>query len=116
MPRVCPGVCSGRIDQLAGSSLAGVDRARGAGTSSRSSGLISTAIPGQRATSSPSVADMVVVVMGEQHLRRRDPQALGGGEQRLDRAAGVDHDGLAARVIADQIGVREVLRVAASVR
>ena len=43
MPVVCPGVCSGRIDELADvEPLAGVDRRGGRRTSSRSSGLIST--------------------------------------------------------------------------
>ena len=41
------------------------------------------------------VADVVVVVVGQQHHLRRDREAIGGGEDRLERPAGVDHDSAA---------------------
>ena len=60
----------------------------------------------------PDLADMVEMVVGEQHHRGRDGQAIGSGKQRLDRPTRVDHDGTAAGVIANQVGVREILSVA----
>ena len=56
------------------------------------------------------LADVVVVVMGQQHVRGRHPAALGGLDQRLDRTARVDEERRAA-VLADEVGVGQELRV-----
>ena len=53
--------------------------------------------------------DVVVVVVGEQHVRRRHALALGRLDQRAHRAAGVDEERGAAG-LADEVGVGQELR------
>ena len=65
---------------------------------------------GQRSSSVVELADVVVVVMGQQHVRRRHRAALGGLDQRLDRSAGIDEERRAA-VLADEVGVGQELRL-----
>ena len=120
MPSVWPGVCSGRIRSSPTLSRSpGVDRAGGAAaTSSRSSGLISTGDPGPARGQLAERLDVVVVVVGQQHhatASRREP--LGG----LERAARParrrrSRPQLPPASIADEVAVREVAGVAASVR
>src|SRR3954452_6032001 len=57
------------------------------------------------------LGDVVVVMVGEQDVRRRQVVAADRVEQRLHRPAGVDEERLAARLGRDQVGVREELRV-----
>ena len=75
-PGVCPGVRSGRIAAADGDPLAARRpwRSRPA-TSSRSSGLIRTGIPGQRASELAERADVVVVVVGQQDPATASPTA-----------------------------------------
>ena len=53
------------------------------------------------------IADVVVVVMGEQHVRGRQSEPLGGVDQRLHGTAGVDEERRAALAVGDEVGVRE---------
>ena len=57
------------------------------------------------------LADVVVVMVGEQHVRRLEAEAIGRLDQRLDRAAGVDEEGRTALTVGDEEGVRDELRV-----
>ncbi len=57
------------------------------------------------------LADVVEVVVGEQHVRGLDPEALGSLDQWRDRPAGVDEEGRAALAVGHQIGVGEELRM-----
>jgi lactoylglutathione lyase len=61
---------------------------------------------GQRA----ELGHVVVVMVGEQDMGRRDLAALRGRHERRDRPAGVDEEPRAA-ALADQVGVRQELRV-----
>src|SRR5262249_18007979 len=59
----------------------------------------------------PDLADVVEVVVGEQHVCWRQPPALGGLDQRLHRAAGVDEERAVTRLVTDEVGVRQELRM-----
>ena len=59
----------------------------------------------------PHLADVVEVVVGEQHVRRRQPPARGGLDQRLHRATGVDEERAVTRLVTDEVGVRQELRM-----
>ena len=103
-----PGVCSGSIveraavDRLAGRHRAGgaldlialelVDQHRGAGMELEH--LL-------------ELGDVVVMVMGQQHVRELVAHPLDHCQQRLDRAAGVDQHRLRAQLVGHQVGVRQ---------
>ena len=53
------------------------------------------------------VRDVVAVVVGDQDVRDLQAMAVDGGDDRLRRAAGVDEDGAATGVVADDVGVGE---------
>ena len=62
------------------------------------------------------VDDVVDVGVRAQDVGRGQLVLAGEGEQRLERRARVDEDGGAARLVADDVGVREVPRIAGSAR
>ena len=105
MPAVWPGgVQRPHLELAEAQRLAGLDlaqrrppRRRWPRAARARRGLISTSRPGQRSRSLRDLADVVVVVVGEQHVRRRQAEPLGRLDQRLDRPAGVDEEGRARR-------------------
>jgi hypothetical protein len=58
------------------------------------------------------VADVVEVVVGEQHVRRLEPGALGRLDQGRHRAAGVDEERRPSLAVGHQVGVGHELGVA----
>ena len=108
IPAVWPGVCSGSIVSAPVSIVSpGAIVPVAAGTRSRSSWWISTGVPGWRCEHRRDLDDVVVMVVREQDVGQRELAAPQAVEQRLDRAAGVDHDRVPARLVGDQIGVRQ---------
>ena len=106
IPAVWPGVCSGSISSaplviVSPGSIVPVAPA----TWSRSSAWISTGVPGWRRQHLVELGHVVVVVVGEQDVRQLERPAREELEQRRDRAAGVDHHRVAARLVGDQVGV-----------
>ena len=77
------------------------------GTASRSSGWIRTSASGQRSLQRAELGDVVAVVVGEQDVGDVEVVLVGLGDQRLDGAAGVDEEGVAARAGRDEVGVRQ---------
>ena len=65
--------------------------------------------PGERSRIVGELGDVVVVVVGQQHVRGRRGRPPDRLESGGDRAAGVDEDGVAARLVGDQVGVRQQL-------
>ena len=125
IPAVCPGVCSGHTSSVPNRSVwpastVPIARRR------RPRRLVARRPPHQVALDRadqdlelrPALAQLVdlahvvEVVMGEQHVRRRQPQALGGVDQRLDGTAGVDEERRAALAVGDEVGVRQELGIA----
>ena len=51
--------------------------------------------------------DVIRVAVCDEEVRRRDPLALDGGEQRLERRAAVDENGCSSRLVGEQEAVRE---------
>ncbi len=115
-PRCGPGVCSGRDGQPA-------DRR------ARRPGLRSPVVPGTRSSAWAStggvrpalerlaeLGDVVVVVMGEQDVGDGQAVLVGLLEQRRERAAGVDEEGVAARPGRDEVGVGQPVRRSWSAR
>ena len=104
-----PGVCSGRIGQaadldlLVGPHLAGRPGHALLGVGEH--GGVRPALEDL-----VQLGDVVVVVVGEQNVRDGHAVLVGLGEQRLDRAAGVDEEGVAARLRRDEVGVGEPVR------
>ena len=105
-----PGVWIGSISQRAGRDrLAGRHRAGGAARpASRSSWWISTGVARIAAEHRVELGDVIVVVVGEQHVRQLELAPGAALEQRRHRAAGVDHHRVAAELVGDQVGVRQV--------
>ncbi len=59
----------------------------------------------------PHLAHVVEVVVGQQHMRRRQPQALRRLHERLHRAARIDEERRAPPAVGDQISIRQELRM-----
>ena len=59
-----------------------------------------------------NLADVVEVVMGQQHVRRLQPEPLGRRDQPLHRPAGVDEERGAADAVGDEVRVGQELGMA----
>ena len=120
MPAVCPGVCSGRTSSAPNVSVwpASIVPVTARATAPAASveqlaleradqDLELRPALAQRA----HLADVVEVVVGEQHVRGRQPQALGRLDQRLTGPPASTKNAGATLAVGDEIGVRQELRM-----
>ena len=111
MPAVWPGVCSGRDLEVADHDRrAGRHRAVGARDLGALGVVDEDLHVGPARGELVELADVVVVVVGEQDVGRRDAVLVGRVDERLDRSAGVDEEARAT-LLAHEIGVGQELRM-----
>ena len=108
IPRVCPGVRSASIRRSPGLDHLAVAERLGAldlllrrREDAQPEAVLEQAV----------VGDVVGVRVRRQQVRGVHVEPLDGGEQGLDRGAGVDEDGGSAGPVGDQVGVREPPRI-----
>ena len=104
-----PGVCSALTRQAADLELLVGEQVAGRAAARRRAraGWIRTSASGQRCLSCVELGDVVAVVVGEQDVGDVEVVLVGLGDQRLDGAAGVDEEGVAARLAGHEVGVRQ---------
>ena len=113
-PGLCPGVCSALIREAAGGDDVAVAEVVGDARHARRLDLVREHARAETLDHDARLVDVVAVGVRDQEVGHGQALDVGRVDQRRDRSAGVDDDGRAARLVADQVGVREPLRVHAA--